>query len=94
MHGSSGLLALVFLASKKSALTHCPGCAARAHTGDPVVSHSSTRAQITHDTIIMITILLPLLFRVAASDKVPERHPYSYTYNVLDVPSNNNYQVT
>ena len=42
----------------------------------------------------MITILLPLLFRVAVSDQASERHPYSYTYNVLDVPSNNNYEVT
>ena len=71
---------------------------AGAHTS-AVVSYSSTRAQNTaqtlvNDSIIMITILLPLLFRVAVSDQASERHPYSYTYNVLDVPSNNNYEVT
>ena len=72
---------------------------AGAHTS-AVVSYSSTRAQHTaqqtlvNDSIIMITILLPLLFRVAVSDQASERHPYSYTYNVLDVPSNNNYEVT
>merc|ERR1712154_92271 len=62
-------------------------------------SYSSTRAQNTtqtlvSDSIIIITILLPLLFRVAVSDQAPERHPYSYTYNVLDVPSNNNYEAS
>ena len=38
-------------------------------------------------------LLLGLASLAVAAALVPARHPYSYTYNVLDLPSNNNYQV-
>ena len=41
----------------------------------------------------MPRLLLGLASLAVAAALVPARHPYSYTYNVLDLPSNNNYQV-
>ena len=41
----------------------------------------------------MSRLLLGLASLAVAAALVPARHPYSYTYNVLDLPSNNNYQV-
>ena len=41
----------------------------------------------------MPRLLLGLASLAVAAALVPARHPYSYTYNVLDIPSNNNYQV-